>query len=102
MAVVHDRETESFSLQRNEDGSVTLTQAEYEEWAEAYNAIYRKLDGPACIGDFFDRDFFYGVVHKWHIMTLYGAYGPEEYDGNDEGYYPFDDDEDEAVEAVSA
>ena len=102
MAVVHDPETKSFSIQRNEDGSVTLSIEEYEEFANSYNAIYERLDGVTCIGDYFDPEFFYSAVKKWHVMTEYGAYGPEEYDPYGDGRFFGLNDEDEDEEEDEA
>lgn len=92
MAILLEPEHNTYRIERNPDGSVTLSKEEFEEMSTVVHDIYGILsDQPSCVADYFDDQSYYGgTVRKWIDMLCYDGYNPAEYEIEDEGY---DDDD---------
>jgi hypothetical protein len=56
-------------MNKNTDGSVTLTVQELDEVNKAYKALYGIIaDSPCFLGDYFDEHEDYMNVVKWHCL----------------------------------
>lgn len=68
-------------MKKNPDGSITLTQEEFEEINKAFQGLYTALQaGPAFIGDYFASHEDYVNMAKWYCQLNGEEFNPEDYE----------------------
>lgn len=66
---------------KNADGTITLTQEEFEEINEAFQGLYYALNaGPSFIGDYFSSHEDYVNMQKWHHQLNGEKFNEEDYE----------------------